>query len=88
MAAFDTHQAVRRLTAAGVDEEPAEAIGEVIGGATLDPATRAHVELAVARMTAELHRALRIQGAWIVGVLVGFAAVAASGAALLIRLFG
>ena len=88
MAAFDTHRAVRRLLAAGVDEEPAEAIVEVVGDAKVDPATKAHVELAVAQMTAELHRALRIQGAWIVGVLVGLATVAGSGAALLIRLFG
>ncbi len=88
MAAFDTHQAVRRLTAAGVDEEPAEAIVEVVGDATSDLATKADVELAVAQMTAELHRALRIQGAWIVGVLVGLATVATSGAALLVRLFG
>lgn len=88
MAAFDTHRAVRRLMAAGVDEEPAEAIVEVVGDAKVDLATKAHVELAAAQMTAELHRALRIQGAWIVGVLVGLATVAASGAAVLFGLFG
>ncbi len=88
MAAFDTHQAVRRLTAAGVDEEPAEAIVEVVGDALTDVATKADIELAVAKMTAELHRALRVQAAWIVGVLVGLATIASTIIALGISLFG
>jgi hypothetical protein len=92
MAAFDTHQAVRRLTAAGVDEEPAEAIVEVVGDAIGDIATKvdlqAAVDLAVVQMTAELHRALRVQAAWIVGVLVGLATIASTIIALGISLFG
>lgn len=92
MAAFDTHQAVRRLTAAGVDEEPAEAIVEIVGDATGELATKADlqvaVDLAVAQMTAELHRALRVQAAWIVGVLVGLATIASTIIALGISLFG
>ena len=92
MAAFDTHQAVRRLTTAGVDEEPAEAIVGVVGDATGELATKADlqaaVDLVVAQIHAELHRSLRVQAAWIVGVLVGLATVATSGAALLVMAFG
>ena len=92
MAAFDTHRAVRRLTAAGVDEEPAEAIVEVVGDATGEITTKADlqaaVDLVVAQIHADLQRSLRVQAAWIVGVLVGLATVATSGAALLVMAFG
>lgn len=96
MAAFDTHSAVQRLTTSGMDEAPAEAVVDVIGDAMGDLVTRgdlnatrvalsADLELAVAQLTAELHRALRVQGMWIVGILTGLATIASVviGAALL-----
>ena len=75
MAAFDTHQAFGRLTAAGMDEAPAEAVVEVVSGAHSDLVTKADLNLAVAQLTAEMHRSLRVQGMWIVGVLTGLATI-------------
>lgn len=96
MAAFDTHSGVRRLTASGMEEAPAEAVVDVVGDAMGDLVTRgdlnstrqalsADLDLAVAQLTAELHRALRVQGMWIVGILTGLATIASVviGAALL-----
>ena len=88
MAAFDTHRAVRQLTASGMDEAPAEAVVEVVGDAMGSLATKADLtttrealssdlEVAVAQLTAELHRSLRVQGMWIVGTLVALATLAA-----------
>ena len=87
MAAFDTHQAVRRLTASGMDEAPAEAVVEVVDGSNSDLVTKGDLNLAVAQLTAdlgvavaqltaEMHRALRVQGMWIVGMLTGLATIA------------
>lgn len=87
MAAFDTHSAVRRLTASGMEEAPAEAVVDVVGDAMGDLVTRgdlnstrqalgADLDVAVAQLTAELHRALRVQGMWIVGTIVGLATIA------------
>lgn len=82
MAAFDTHHAVRRLTASGMEEPSGEAIVEVVGDATGELATKgdvnAAVDLAVARLTAEMHRALRVQAAWIIGILTGLATIASA----------
>ena len=78
MAAFDTHQAVRRLTASGMQDASAEAIVVVVDEATKELVTKDDLELAVARLTAELHRALRVQAAWIVGMLTGLATIAAA----------
>ena len=77
MATFDTHEAVRRLTASGMDEAPAEAVVDVVGVATGELATKRDLEVAVAQLTAEMHRALRVQGMWIVGTLVALATLAA-----------
>ena len=86
MAAFDTHQAVRRLTASGMEEAPAEAVVELVDGATTGVATRDDVnqivELAVAQLTAEMHKALRVQAAWIVGILTGLATIASAAIAI------
>ena len=86
MAAFDTHQAVRRLTASGMEEPSAEATVEVVGDATRELATKddvnVAVDLAVAQLTAEMHKALRVQGAWIVGILTGLATIASAAIAI------
>ena len=78
MVAFDTHQAVRRLTASGMEVTSAEAIVDVLNHATRELVTKDDLELAVARLTAEMHRALRVQAAWIVGMLTGLATIAAA----------
>ena len=77
MATFDTHEAVRQLTASGMDEAPAEAVVDVVGDAMADLVTKSDLEVAVAQLTAEMHRALRVQGMWIVGTIVGLATLAA-----------
>jgi len=77
--AFDTHQAFGRLTAAGMDEAPAEAVIELVDDAVGDLVTKDDLDkaldLAVTRLTGEMHRALRVQGMWIVGVLTGLATI-------------
>ena len=82
MVAFDTHQAVRRLTASGMEVTSAEAIVDVLNDATRELVTKddlsTALDLAVARLTAEMHRALRVQAAWIVGMLTGLATIAAA----------
>ena len=61
-AAFDAHQAVRRLEAAGIETRQAEAIvSEMREAAGTD-----HGELVI---RGELYRALWIQGAGIVAIL-------------------
>ena len=82
MAAFDTHQAVRRLTASGMEESSAEATVEVVGDATRKLATKDDVRLAVAQLTAEMHKALRVQAAWIIGILTGLATIASATVAI------
>ncbi|MYE31352.1 MAG: hypothetical protein F4X80_01550 [Chloroflexi bacterium] len=81
MAAFDTHEAFQRLTTSGMDEAPAEALVDIVGDVRRDLVTRgdlnAALELTVAQLTAEMHRALRVQGMWIVGTIVGLATIAA-----------
>ena len=89
MATFDTHEAVRRLTASGMDEAPAEAVVGVVRDATRslvtkadltamrDLVTKRDLAVAVAELTAEMHRALRVQGMWIVVTLVAIATLAA-----------
>ena len=78
MVAFDTHQAVRGLTASGMEVTSAEAIVDVLNHATRELVTKDDLDLAVARLTAEMHRALRVQAAWIVGMLTGLATIAAA----------
>ena len=78
MVAFDTYQAVRRLTTSGMEVTSAEAIVDVLNHATRELVTKDDLELAVARLTAEMHRALRVQAAWIGGMLTGLATIAAA----------
>ncbi|MCY3655914.1 MAG: hypothetical protein OXG95_04795 [Chloroflexi bacterium] len=70
-----------------MEEAPAEAVVDVVGDAMGDLVTRgdlnstrqalsADLDVAVAQLTAELHRALRVQGMWIVGTIVGLATIA------------
>ena len=81
-AAFDTHQAVRRLEAAGIETRHAEAIvSEMrdVGAGTLDRdqlATKADLEplatkAELAGLEARMYRALWIQGGAIVAILTG-----------------
>ena len=73
---FDTHDAVRKLRGAGIGEEAAEGIVEVVEEATSPLVTRDILR-------AELYRALWIQGAGIVAAISGLAATAAVVAALI-----
>ena len=83
---FDTHDAVRKLRGAGVDEEAAEGIVEVVQASTSPLVTRdilrAELNELRSELRSELYRALWIQGAGIVGVMSGLAATAAFVAAL------
>ena len=73
---FDTHDAVRKLRGAGVDEEAAEGIVEVVEEATSPLVTRDILQLELSGLRSELYRALWILGAGIVGVMSGLAAMA------------
>ena len=81
-ATFDTHQAVRRLEAAGIETRHAEAIvSEMrdVGAGALDRdqlATKADLEplatkAELAGLEARMYRALWIQGGAIVAILTG-----------------
>ncbi len=87
---FDTHDAVRKLRGAGVDEEAAEGIVEVVGDATSPLVTRDILRLELGELRSELHefgselyRALWILGAGIVAVMSGLTAAAVAVAALI-----
>ena len=83
-----------------MDEAPAEAVVGVVGDAMGSHATKADLaamvglatkrdlEVAVAQLTAELHRALRVQGMWIVGMVAGLATIVAALASIAIMLAG
>ena len=77
---FDTHQAVRRLEAAGIETRQAEAIvSEMRDAAGADltdfatkadlATTKADLEATIAGLRADLYRALWIQGGAIVAIL-------------------
>ena len=72
---FDTRKAVRNLKAVGFEEPQADAIVDTLGDAFSDTvATRldiAGVETKIADLKAEMFRALWIQGAGIVALIVG-----------------
>ena len=80
---FDTHDAVRKLRGAGVDEEAAEGIVEVVGDATSPLVTRDILRLELGEFRSELYRALWILGAGIVAVMSGLTAAAVAVAALI-----
>ena len=72
---FDTRKAVRNLKAVGFEEPQADAIVDTLGDAFSDTvATRldiAGLETRIADLKAEMFRALWIQGAGIVALIVG-----------------
>ena len=87
---FDTHDAVRKLRGAGVDEQAAEGIVEVVEEATSPLVTRDILRLELGELRSELHefrseiyRALWILGAGIVAVMSGLTAAAVAVAALI-----
>ena len=53
--AFDTLDAARRLKAAGIDSEHAEAIVEVMGQSVNQLVTRDHFDAGIAKLGTELH---------------------------------
>ncbi len=53
--AFDTLDAARRLKAAGIDAEHAEAIVEVMGQSVDQLVTRDHFDAGIAKLGTELH---------------------------------
>ncbi len=53
--AFDTLDAARRLKAAGLDSEHAEAIVEVMGQSVNQLVTRAHFDAGISKLGTELH---------------------------------
>ena len=80
---FDTHDAVRKLRGAGVDEQAAGGIVEVVQEATSPLVTRDILRLELGELRSELHefrsemyRALWIQGAGIVAAISGLGAIA------------
>ena len=72
-ATFDTHQAVRRLEAAGIETRQAEAIvSEVRDAATTDRADLA-TKADLAALEARMYRALWIQAAALIGTQLAIA---------------
>ena len=72
-ATFDTHQAVRRLEAAGIETRQAEAIvSEVRDAATADRAEFA-TKADLAGLEARMYRALWIQAAALIGTQLAIA---------------
>ena len=73
-AAFNTHDAVRKLRAAGAEEPLAEAVVETVDEAVSELVTKSDLKNEVdklkAESKAELYRALRIQGIGIIGATV------------------
>ena len=84
---FDTHEAVRKLRGAGVDEEAAGGIVEVVEEATSPLVTRDILRLELnelrSDLRAELYRALWVLGVGVVAAMSGLAATAVAVAALL-----
>lgn len=71
-----------------MDEAPAEAVVGVVGDSKAELVTKRDLEFAVAQLTAELHRALRVQGMWVVGMVAGFSTIMAAIASIVIMLAG
>ena len=74
---FDTQAAVSALRDSGLDEGPAIAIVNTVRDAQsaslAEVATRADLEASVARLRADLYRALWIQGAGLVAIQIAIA---------------
>ena len=71
---FDTHQAVKRLQEAGVDERQAEAfvatVGDAVGENVATKTDIAALRADIAALEARLYRHLWVMAAGIVGVTV------------------
>ena len=91
---FDTHDAVRKLRGAGIDEEAAEGIVEVVEQATSPLVThdilrlelnalRSELRLDHLELRSELYRALWFFGGGIVAVMSGLIAAAMAVAAFI-----
>ena len=76
---FDTQAAVRKLRAAGMEEQAAESVVEVVGEATSPLVTRDVLKEELfgleSSLRADMYRALWIQGAGIVAVVGGIVAI-------------
>jgi len=83
--AFDTHDAVRKPRGAGIGDEAAEGIVEVVEEATSPLVTRDILRLELnelrSELRSELYRALWLFGAGIVAVMSGLMAAAMAVAA-------
>ncbi len=75
-AAFDTLNAARRLEAAGMQRDQAEAVAAVVREGQGELATTADLSTLEARLTATLYRALWIQAAGIIAAIAALAGIA------------
>ena len=79
---FDTEAGVRKLRGAGMGEQTAESVVEVVGEATSPLVTRDALRAELAgvesRLRADMYRALWVQGVGIVAVVGGIVAILAA----------
>lgn len=68
---IDTHATIRDLEDAGMDSRQAEVVVAAIGRSDAELATKSDLKAEIANLKAEVFRALWIQGAGIVGLVVG-----------------
>ena len=68
---LDTHATIKHLENAGMDSRQAEAIVEAISRSDAELATKSDLKAEIAELKAEVFRALWIQGAGIVALIVG-----------------
>lgn len=73
---FDTHAAVRKLRSAGMEEQTAESVVEIVDNATNPLVTRDILKAELAGLRADMYRALWIQGVGIVAVVGGIVGIA------------
>ena len=73
---FDTHAAVRKLRSAGMEEQAAESVVEIVGNATNPLVTGYMLKVELAGLRADMYRALWIQGVGIVAVVGGIVGIA------------
>ena len=67
---LDTHATIRQLEDAGMDSRQAEVVVAAISRSDSELATKADLSAAIANLKAEVFRALWIQGAGIVVLIV------------------
>lgn len=73
-AAFDTLKAADALADAGIAEPRAKAIAGVVRDGRAGLATKADLDTAIATLRADIYRALWIQGAGIVAIMMALKA--------------